>query len=729
MLIRPSVQLAALPQRSVWLLAILALLLGGMTARGLPSTRAADLPSPARPDMPTSLPEPPELTRGALPDQGPRFERLTESPAWKQFQQGVDLYFQGYFVEARHHFTNMLREHREPKLASAIQAFVAESTLKISGQDIRPVEIIELYQTLLREDPHSTNAKRAAWRIGDVYRGEGWYQEAQIAYQHALGLSDQDSYDATRALLGLGYAFRGINKWKDSVQTFDNVLKRTTDPSLLAFASLGQAHSLYRLGRIKDADQLYEGVAARWPTVFRRDPYALLRYADTAGEAHRPAVMREQLLRFYNLYPSRPENPQVLAHVADSYQEAGRWEEASLFYAALVNQYPAAPVAAMAKLRYTAVQEHLDPEDGMVNLRQTVTARLSNIPMAPGESLRPVELFEQSARQYDDSPVGSEALFHLARTFERAEKREEALAAYERLVLRAGKIENDPWPEKGGAQLVRFLRPRLEAAVKARDDFETISAFHRHGPMADGLYAGTDLLLNIADAHQRLGFPGEAARLYQALIRDPKAESFHEVAIIELGHSYLEQKDWRAARSVFERYRLQFPVGRFGADAVLGILTSLGGEGHVAALIKLGHQWLRHHPRHADRLPVLLKMADAFGQAKQYGEAAALYDEMLKAGMTLPAVHVIRHADALVHLNRPQPALSFYKQALAEGLPPEYETWAQFQVVRLARHAKRQDLAQRGLRALSEHPDSLVRRMAAVVQSDQARPATPPGNR
>ncbi len=79
----------------------------------------------------------------------------------------------------------------------------------------------------------------------------------------------------------------------------------------------------------------------------------------------------------------------------------------------------------------------------------------------------------------------------------------------------------------------------------------------------------------IADAHQRLSFPVEAARLYQAVIRDPKAESFHEVAIMGLGRSYLEQKDMRAARAVFERYRLQFPIGRFGAEAVQGILSML----------------------------------------------------------------------------------------------------------------------------------------------------------
>jgi hypothetical protein len=73
-----------------------------------------------------------------------------------------------------------------------------------------------------------------------------------------------------------------FKSWKDSVQTFDHVLKRTTDPTLLVSASLGQAHSLYRSGRIKDADALYESISNRWAPSLRADPYALLRYADTA---------------------------------------------------------------------------------------------------------------------------------------------------------------------------------------------------------------------------------------------------------------------------------------------------------------------------------------------------------------------------------------------------------------------------------------------------------------
>jgi len=668
------------------------------------------------------MPEPSELVRGALPDPGPRFERLMESAEWKPFEQGLRLYNHGQFLEARLHFSNMLRDHPESPLKSSIQAFLAESTLQSHDPEVRPLTIIDQYKTLMREHPQSTNAKRAAWRIGDVYRVEGWFQEAQIAYQHALSLSERDSFDANRAMLGLGYVQRGFKSWKESTQTFDHVLKRTVDPTLLVSASLGEAHSLYRLGRLKDADALYESISSRWPAALRSDAVALLRYADTAGEAKRGPVMREQLLHFYNLYPTRPETPFVLTYLADSYKEAGRWAESSIFYAALLTQYPDAPDAAKARLRYADVQEHLDPEGEEINLRHTIAAHLANVPLKPGEMLSPRRVFEQSAKDYEGSMVGSEALFHLGETLDRAGKPEDALRAYEQAVLRTGKFENDPWPEKSGAQLVRFLRPKLEAALKAEDDFELITIFHRHGPFADRWYAGTDLLLKIAEAHRRLGFPVESARLFQSLVRDQKAEQFHETALMGLAYSYMEQKDMRAARAVFERYRLEFPTGRFSGDALRGILNSFEGEGNLAALLKLGKQWLAHNPRHHDRTMVQLKLAGVLAQAKQDAEAAAIYDSLIKAGHELPAADLLRYADVLARVNRQAPALAMYKEAVVAGLEPEQEAWAQLQMVQLARGSKREDFARSGLRALSVNPDSLVRRMAAMLETELPEP-------
>jgi TolA-binding protein len=519
-------------------------------------------------------------------------------------------------------------------------------------------------------------------------------------------------------LLGLGYALLGLTRWKEAEHTFENVRRHTTDPALLVAAALAQAHAVYRDGRMKDADGLYESTAKRWPNVFRKDPYALLRYADTSTEFHRLPVARQQLLQFYNLFPHKQEAPFVLIHLGDSFRDAAQWDEARFFYAFVTRQYQGTPVSGMARIRYADVDSRTEPEDGLVNLRQTVTALVSDVPLRTNEVISQREVFEVVAKQYEDTSIGSESLFYLGQLLERAGKREEAVETYAKVVERAGKIANDPWPEKSGARLVAYLQPRLEAALKEGDYLGVLAMYHQHGPFADRLYAGSGLILRIADAHKRLGFPVEAARIYQSVIRDPEGERFFEAALIGLGESYLDQHDPQAARAVFERYRLQYPLGRWGAEALLGLLTAFYQEGNYPSLVKLGRQWLQHHPRGEQRPLVLAKVANALAMAKHWEEAVAAYDEAMKTGAMLTGNELLMYADGLHRLKLRGRALSIYQTALAVDLTPDQVAWIRFQIVRLAREAKQPALAETTLHELGESDDVLVKRIAAVLAAD-----------
>ncbi len=679
--------------------------------------------------IPESLPEPSDLLHAQLPDNGPRFERLTLSKDWEQFEHGASAFSKGDMVEARLTFTTFIRDNPDHPLLAAAQAFLAESQLKALGMEGSRSEVIERYRALLRDDPKSTNARRAGWRIGDLYREQGWYQEAQVAYQRTLGHSDVDSYDANRALLGLGYAFLGMTKWKDAGQTFESVRRHTTDPGLVAAAMLAQAHAAYREGRMKDADDLYEAASKRWPSIFRKDAYALLRYADTSTEFKRLPIARQQLLLFYNVFPHKQEAPFVLIHLGDTFRDAGQWDSARFFYAAVTRQYQGTPVAGMARIRYADVDARTEPDDGAVNLRQTVTAIVSDVPLRPGEAMSQRHVFEVMAKEYEDTTVGSEALFHLGEALERAGKNEDAVVIYRKLVERAGKIEGDPWPEKSGARLVAYLQPRLERAIRGGDDFELLTMYHQHGPFADRLYAGTDLLVRIADAHRRAGFPVEAARIYQSVIRDPAAEKLLESALLGLGESYLDQRDPQAARAVFERYRLQYPLGRFGAESLLGLLTALAQEGNHLSLVKLARQWLQHHPKDERRPMVVLRIANALALAKRLDEAVVAYDEVAKTGASLTAGDLVLYADALHRLNQHARAMAVYQKALAAAPTTDQSVWIRFQIVRLAKESKQPELVRAGLQELKDHDDILVQRIAAVLAADATSPAKAEGGR
>jgi tetratricopeptide (TPR) repeat protein len=624
----------------------------------------------------------------------------------------------GQWVDAQVAFRGFVSEHLEHPLAAAAQAFLAEIYLQLQDAEGNHSEVIERYRVLIRDDPKSTNARRAAWRIGDLYRMQGWYQEAQVAYQRALGYSDVDSYDANRALLGLGYALLGLTKWRDAEQTFENVRRHTTDPSLLVAATLAQCHAVYRDGRMKDADALFESAAKRWPNLFRRDPYALLRYADTSAEFRRLPVARQQLLQFYNLFTHKQEAPFVLLHLGDTFRDAAQWSEARFFYAFVTRQYQGTPVSGMARIRYAEVDARTEPDDGLVNLRQTVTALVSDVPLRSGEMLSQRRVFEVMAKQYEDTAIGSESLFYLGQMLARAGRSDDAIEAYEKVVERAGRIQNDPWPEKSGVRLVAYLQPKLEKAFEAGDELSVLAMYHRHGPFADRLYAGTGLILKIAEAHRRLGFPIEAARIYQSIIRDPEADKFMEQALIGLGGSYLDQHDGQAARAVFERYRLQYPIGRWGVEAMLGLLTAFYQEGKYLNLVKLARQWLQHHPHEQHRSEVLVKMASALAMVKRLDEAVMAYDEAVRLGAVLSPNDLMTYADLLHHLHHHDRALTLYQKALAVDLTSDQIAWIQFQIVRLAQEAKQPALAASALRDLRQSDDVLVKRIAAVLAAD-----------
>jgi TolA-binding protein len=564
--------------------------------------------------------------------------------------------------------------------------------------------------------------KRAFWRIGDLYRELGWYQESEIAYQQALGRAEVDSYDRSRALVGLGFTQLGMKKWTDAQKTFEVARKHTTDPHLTLHAAIGTGHALYRQGRIADADGSYAASYERWGSAFRRQPYGLIRYAATSLHLKRTQIARRLLMQFYNLYPSRPEAPDALLQVADSYQHAGQAEEAGLFYAAVATRYPGTDAGTIARIRLIRLSAERSDEATTHDLPRTLVRSIFlNLPLEQADPSHPAQVLQDIAARHAESGIGSEAWFRLGELEEQAGNTEEALALYGRVAARAGRFGEDPWPDIAGARLKARLQSSLQAAVEAKDDLAAVMVFHRHGPQADRLYAGHRLLPLVADAHARLGFSIEAARLYQSIIRDPQSEAFLEPALIGLGMCYLDQEDPQAAQRVFERYRLQFPVGRYAADAFLLLLTSMSRQGAQKGVVRIGRQWLRTHVRDEARKHVLAKIGMALLELQRPDEARRVLEEAHRLGGLATAELLATYGDLLSKANRHQQAIALYRQSLTAGPDRELAGWEQVQIGRNFRDARQIEQARASLEKLSEEEHPLLWRVAMALAGDLRR--------
>ncbi|MCP9440540.1 MAG: tetratricopeptide repeat protein [Nitrospira sp.] len=663
----------------------------------------------------TSAPELVEPPGPPLPDDGPRLEEGLRVQgildlAW---EEGRVAYQKGAWSEAGRFFQKIVRDYPDSHLVPAALAFLAEVALREDASVRDRTAAIQLYKQVLRDHPRSSNAGRAAWRIADLYREQGWLQEAQSYYEQAMARSLDVPFDSHRALLGLGYTFMAMRKWSDAEHAFSTLRKRTDHELLSQYATVGLAHAVYRQQRLAEARVFYDLCYRRWPALFRRDPLAIQRYAVTQAVAHRDVFARELFLLLYNLYPRHEFAPAALLYVADGLAGTSNLPLATFFYSHVSSMYPHSVHSTVATMRRASLyMERRDRDDDWLKLAVDAMMRKVQDP----ETSEPAYLamLREIADQKESGLIGAEALVHLGKYYEKKNDVNRALLLYKDAVLRADHVDI-PWASQALERISTFLIPWIERAIKSGDDLTVVSLFHRYGVGTGQTVVSPPLLIEIAEAHRRLGFATEAGRLYQELTK-VKDQAVLESALVGLGKSYLEQEDPTAARKVFERYRFQFQAGRYESEVLHLLVTAMRRQGDLESVLRLCRQWLQHHPRGVDRPYMVLQLAEVLGELKQWEESAAAYETVLKGGGKPSFDVFLAYAETLSRLNRHEQAIAAYHAALDQHPGRQEREWIHLQTARHWNELRQYDRATVALAEVGETDDPLINRFVASLK-------------
>lgn len=649
----------------------------------------------------------------ALPDEGPRPEGTLEAVDGLIWQEGEAAYRKGEWADASRSFQVIIKQHLGSPLVPSALAFLTEIALHEDRSHRSHVPAIERYKELLRDYPKSKNAARAEWRIGDLYLAHQQLQEAQVAYEHAIAQSHHAAVDRDRARLGLGYTLMAMHKWTDAERVFLALRQESGPETVFRHSTIGLAHALYRQGRLTHAHALYEFSYRRWPTWVRLDPVTLWRLASTQTQLHHDRTGRELMLTFYNVYPRHDLAPTALLHVADSLVDASRPLLAEFVYSVTSLLHKGTLQDTMARMRAVAVRAEVPLPEGQHWGGLVVRSIRVNTGLVLEEEDAAVRAnLQEIAARHPHDPAGSEALFHLGRSYEKVSDWKQALDAYKKAADYAGRGDDNPWPLKATERLALVLKPWIEAAVQARDDLTVATLFHRHGPIADQLYADSPLLLEVAHAHRRLGFTPEAVRLYQQLTKQTR-RAVLEATLVGLGETYLDQQDPLAARKVLERYRFQFPTGELQPQALRLLVTAMQRQPDLPSLVHLSRQWLQHHPTHPDRTWMYLQLAAALGALKNDDESVRGYEAAFTAGTFESPDSFVAYADTLSRLNRHAEAIAAYQVVLARHPSATQAEWAHLQMAKHWNSVKRYDNAALALAELGASEDPLISRYAS----------------
>lgn len=673
---------------------------------------------PQTPPRPYNASSPP--TEGLhLLDEGLRVEAPVQGPGAFLFQEGVSAYEARKFGAAEAAFRRLLAEFPSSPLAKDTRVLLAESIIGDRATVQRLREAIELYESLIRDSPGTPRSARARWRIGDLYSALQWRVEAKVAYEQALGEARTPS-DTDHALLGLATNFMASGMWKEAEQCFERLKAHTEDERFLQHAVLGSADALYELGRIEKATVSYEEAFQRWPAFVKRSPQSLLRFAGALNRLNQDVKARELYTIFYNIYPQAPEAASVLIAIGDSWRRAGRGDRAGLAYEMAAIRHAGTPSELVAYMRLAELGQELTARSRSAALHLAVRALFQPPPVAVFDEARQREVFQNIVQAHADSVLGSEALFHLGEHFELIQRWPEAVRTYRVLSEREGMVADDPWPLAAQSRLPALLRPWMAAALRAHDDLAAVTLFKRHGMTAERIYAGDVLLLRIADAYRRLGFSGQAIQLYQNIIRNPSAGVMHEEALIALGRSYLDQHDHGAARRVFERYLLQYPLGRWKSDALGFLATALQEEEDWKGVVRVVRRWLRlpASSSHPARSTMLSMLANALSESGSIQEALQVYAEVERAGALVDTA-LVRCADLLAQSGHYDQAVARYRRVIETVPGSVHAEWARMQMAKIWRTRHRYQAARAVLQELERSAsDELIRRLSSRMQAD-----------
>lgn len=651
-----------------------------------------------------------------LPDDGPRQEGQSSGIDGLAWQEGLSAYRKNAWPEAQRFFGKIVKEHPESPLAPSAKAFLVEILLRDEGSGKTRSEAIQEYKALLRDHPQSPNARRAEWRIADLYFKQGALQEAQAFYENAMAHSVNLPFDSNRALLGLGYTFMAMGKWSDAEHAFANVRKRSEDEQLLQGATLGLAHALFRAQRFSEAQPIYTLSYQRWPHLLRGDPLSLQRYAITQVKLHQEASARELMLLFYNLYPRHEYAPAALLHVAEGLRTGAKPMLAEFIYALIPSLYPNSALGTTATLRLAALRAETMLPAGSNSLGLTVSAMIHSVPIPDQTDASYRSLLEEIATREVSNSMGSEARYYLSRGYESAGDTNRALQTYKEITRRATN-KNDLWAIKSAERLSALLTPWIEAAIVSRDDLTVVSLFHRQGAMAEQRYARSSVLLNIAESHRRLGFSPEAVRLYQQVLKSSNDSASLEAALIGLGRIYLDQRDPEAARKVLERYRFQFPIGTYETEVRHLLIDTMRQQRDLQGLLHLCRMWLLRHPVHPERPAMYVELAKTLGELDKLDESALAYEEAFKAGAVQASTTLVSYADTLSRLNRHERAITAYQLVLAKKPNVSHADWARLQTANHWTALKQYDRATVALAELDVTDDPMLNRLAASLKT------------
>lgn len=327
----------------------------------------------------------------------PQFDKQLASIKATMNEENLDMNLENLQVMLKHpKFPDDLREET--------LYLVAETLFQKYHDDIKNhfQEVMTAFQAAISYNPKSLRMSSALLNMGLTNLKVGNIPEAKAYFKLVRTKYPNDS-NTPLTYFYMGDHYLKNREYQKAADNFQYVVQQYPDSSMDQACAIGLTKALKELGFYKQAFEIMDYVAKRWPRYYIKDPEFLMLSGYIELKNHTLERAKENFWLYINLVPEGKNMDIALARIGDIYVMSDNKKAAREVYERAAQMYPDKEGGLIAKMRLA--------EEGVFDTPSL--KKMFSVFDRP-YSLRPKEVYTQIIEKYPKSPLAPVAQLKLA---------------------------------------------------------------------------------------------------------------------------------------------------------------------------------------------------------------------------------------------------------------------------------------------------------------------------
>ncbi len=403
------------------------------------------------------------------------------------------------------------------------------------------------YQKFIKDFAKSQVLQDTKLRLAYCYYNLKSFKEALKIYQEIKNENPGDK-DMDSVLYYIGLCYYQLEDYANSIVTLESMLKDFPDTALKEEAMFKLGDNYYVQEKFKDAINNYAKVKELFPGGNLTD-YACYQLGMSYYYLNEFDNMLNAYKELIEKYPQSKLLPDAIYQIGVYYVSAGDYDEAIKELKKLIEKFKETPLAANAQF-----------------LIGDTLAKAGRNGEAEAE-------YEKVLEFYGDSSFVMDALEGISDIYLKESRFKEGIEYYTKLIK---KFDVSPAALKS-----RIYGGWAEFLYKQGDYNGAKKVFDEMGETLTSVELPDKVHLLIGDTLYHTGEYKKSLDTYRKLLTRETDSRIKESVYAGMGKCELALKDWKEAKTYFEKLLMEYPGTDSEGEAKLGIARSLEGEGNV----------------------------------------------------------------------------------------------------------------------------------------------------